>query len=560
MQRGEPSERLPFSFAEKELLLKHGEDIEDIPFEHRAAAWEKWASNGDVSDFSIITICNIDRSQSGGRHSAREWADLWTHHVCPVFLKERAEEPLRTTTFAASSHPRHSLSPNRTIAPTPSKAHSEIDVDTKHFRDSSLSCRPISPVTCHRRSTLPVRTPQKKQKAYISQLDSPGIDQEEDIRWEHDERAVFLPMLRTAMPCRATERGASRERSDSGSPKRKRATIDNNDLPSSSPPGSTLPFPLSKKRQRVNEPRNGPLEIASTPENSPSRRDLQKPFQFLSKEDTGIVDILEDDSYEDSSSKNSVASDYESRTHYRQASLTLSSPTRAVPETQTATTQAIYQDPTQDVDFDVPPPDEGWDDEGLHDGVASGPNPNAQLVDFDHALTIPETQFTLPDTQGLLDSGTQIPEFHIAEPDSGWDAVEIVPSLPPPTPASRSPSPRNGANGPPTPDPVLTMDGWISSKQALGYNQGDINQALRVTTMGGFPMEDFELADYVLLYMIGKGKGQVPQDEPGVWTMNDDADLHSTDARRIRKMHEKHGEKRCDARFEFKWHYGPDKE
>ena len=51
MRRSEPSERLSFSVAEKELLLKHGEDIENIPFEHRAAAWEKWASDDDVSDF-----------------------------------------------------------------------------------------------------------------------------------------------------------------------------------------------------------------------------------------------------------------------------------------------------------------------------------------------------------------------------------------------------------------------------------------------------------------------------------------------------------------------------
>ena len=407
---------------------------------------------------------------------------------------------------------------------------------------------------CHRSSSIPVRTPPKNQKAYISQSDSPRIDQQDDMRWEHDERTISRPMLRTATPGLSTERDASGESSDSRLSKRKRATVNKNDLPSSSPPGSPLPLPLSSKRQRVNKSRTGPLEIASTPENSPSRRDLQRPFQSLSKEDTGVLDVLEDDSCEECSSKDSLASDNESRPHARQASLTLSSPTRAVPETQTATTQAIYQDPTQDVDLDVPPPDEGWDDESVHDGVASRPTPKAQVVDFDPALTIPETQFTLPDTQGLLDSRTQIPDFEIAEPDSGWDAVGIVPSLPPPLLASRSSSPRDTVSSPPTLD-VLDMQVWARSKEALGYHTEDINKALRVTTT-----DDLELANYVLLYMNGKGEGQIPQNVPGVWTKSDDADLHSTDARRITDVHNKHGKNRCDSRLDFKWHYGPDEE
>ena len=400
-----------------------------------------------------------------------------------------------------------------------------------------------------------MRTPPTKQKAYISQSDSPGNEQEDDVWWEHDKGTVLLPVLTTATPCLPTEHAASRKRPDSGSPKRKRVKVDKNVLPSSSPPGSTLPLYLSDKHQRLNKPRTGPLEIASTPENSPTRRDLQEPLQFPIREDTGVVDVLEDDSFEHSSSKDSSISDYEARPHARQASLTLSSPTRAVPETQTATTQAIYQDPTQFIDLDVPPPDEGWDDEGLHNGVDSGPNLSAQFVDFDPALTIPETQFTLPDTQGLLDSRTQIPDFDIAEPDGGWDVVGIVPSLPPSMLAPRSSSPRDGTNDPSTPDPILAMDVWTESKKSFGYQQEDINQALKVTSM-----EDFELADYVLLYMNGKGKGQIPQDEPGVWTKSDDADLHSTDARRITRMHKKHGEKRCDSRIDFRWHYGPDED
>ena len=549
MRRSEPSELLPFSVAEKELLLKHGEDIENIPLENRAAAWEKWASDEDVSGFSIINRCNIDRCQSGGHHPAQNWADFWMHHVRPIFLKERAQEIHRMTTFTISSHRQHSLSPKRTIAPTPSKTYPKIDVDTKHLRSRSLSCRTSSPMICHRSSILPMRTPPKKQKAYVSRSDNPGIDQEHDIRWEHDEGTISLPMLRTATPCLSTECGATSETSDSGSSQRKRATFDDHDLPSSSPPSSTLPLPLSNKRQRLYKSRTGPLEIASTPENSPTRRDLRKPFQFQSK-DTGVVDVLEDDTSEDSSSKDSLTSDDDSRPHVRQASLTLSSPTRAVPETQTATTQAIFQDPTQDVDLDVPPPDEGWDDESLYDGVASVPNPNVQLVDFGPALTIPETQFTLPDTQGLLESRTHIPDFEIAEPDGG-----VVPSLPSPMPASRLSSPRDAANGPPTPDEVLAMNVWSDSKKALGYHGKDINKALEVTST-----DDFELADYVLLYMDEKGEGQIPQDTPGVWTKSDDADLLSIDARRITKMHKKHGEKRCDARLNFNWHYGPNEE
>ena len=61
MRRSEPSARLPFSTAERELLLKRGEVIENLPLEHRAAAWENWASDDDVSDFSITDRCKIDR-------------------------------------------------------------------------------------------------------------------------------------------------------------------------------------------------------------------------------------------------------------------------------------------------------------------------------------------------------------------------------------------------------------------------------------------------------------------------------------------------------------------
>lgn len=51
---GDRKANLPFSDEDKEALLNQGDDIESIPSENTAAAWEEWATAYDVRDPKIM--------------------------------------------------------------------------------------------------------------------------------------------------------------------------------------------------------------------------------------------------------------------------------------------------------------------------------------------------------------------------------------------------------------------------------------------------------------------------------------------------------------------------
>ena len=260
---------------------------------------------------------------------------------------------------------------------------------------------------------------------------------------------------------------------------------------------------------------------------------------------TEILDILDD-----SSSGDDPSSEFKSKCTGRQASPTLSSPTRMVPSTQTVTTQAAFQDRIQFIDLDVPNPDERWQDENIQSSIDPEPDPNTQLAGFDHNCTVPETQPTLPNTQALLDSRTQIVDLDVADPDGGWDAIDQMLSSPPPVSGRRSASPPVATIDCLRPEEEeATVDDFVNSQKALGYQKEDIFTALKATSM------DYDRAEYVLIYMKTKGNSCIPEYEPGVWTEKDDADLHAQDARGWMRVQEKHGNERCDERWDFKEFY-----
>lgn len=491
----------------------------------------------------------------------------------------------------------------------------------------NLSYRTPSPKTYHRSSSLSVRTPQRLQetvKTDIPGSDQPELEKEDDGHWEDDEYTLFLPVPEPSTPSLPPEPRNGGKGSCSRSSKRKRDVFDDDELPSSSPPYSAQPLPLSIKRQRQAELKSGLLEIASTPENSPIRQGLNVESQIMSHKRNGIFDELDKDLSEDGSSGEYSCSESQTNPVGRQVSPTLSSPTRAVSETQTGTTQAVFKDATQFIDVEVPSPDEGWGDEDIQDEVIQGgdvrdedirekemhenltdedvnntfnlePDPNAQLLDFNHDETISETQCTVTDTQGLLDSRTQtpnldvadpedgwgsiggmlssspreaqptlpdtqnllysktqMPELDVPEPDGGWDSLGIGPSSAASTPAPRSSPPPIAPVDQEAPDEDDVMEVWTTSKIALRYPVADIHKALYVTGT-----DDFSLADYALWFMSGQGKGQIPPNKPGIWTEEDDADLHSIDTRKVQRVHEKHGVPRCNSRLQFLILYGP---
>lgn len=354
------------------------------------------------------------------------------------------------------------------------------------------------------------------------------------------------------------ERHTQRSLEKNGSPyhetlKRKHVASEE-DLPSSSPIG-----PISPKRRR---PRASelPLEIASTPEKirEPDSEGHSSPL-FINLELEEDEPSLPEDSTENDSPLGQQPSD------------TLSEPGRVVNNTQ-----AVFGDPTQLIDFDVPVPEGGWDNEELlvrnysqpvgfytlrrEDGMEDNkhvirePTP---LIDFDlpppedgwdeenHQIKevseLPNTerndsQPNLPDTQAILRSKTPMPDFSIPDPDGGWNS--LIASSPPLIPNS----PRAESVFSQT-DLKDQMDAWIDAHATKGISVEQVESVLMSTSM------DTTLAHKALRHLAKKGV--LPKDRMGVWTESDDEDLKSTDARKIQRLQEKHGADCLTARWEF---------
>lgn len=335
--------------------------------------------------------------------------------------------------------------------------------------------------------------------------------------------------------------------------KRKHVAIED-DLPSSSPMG-----PISPKRRWPNASEL-PLEIASTPEKN-REPDSERPFSplFIKLELDGDEPTLSEDSTENESPFGQQLSD------------TLSEPGRVINDTQ-----AVFRDATQLIDFDVPAPEGGWDNEelpvkdssqpvgfdvpqsedGRHDNKHGITEPT-QLIDFDLLppeggwdgeelwvkeesespdMKIHDLQPTLPDTQATLRSKTPAPDFSIPEPDGGWNSMI----------ASSSPLVPNS----PRAESVFSqtelkdqMDAWIDAHATKGISVEQVESVLKSTSM------DTALANKALRHLAKKGV--LPKDRRGLWTESDDEDLKSTDARKIQRLQEKHGADCLAARWEF---------
>lgn len=241
-------------------------------------------------------------------------------------------------------------------------------------------------------------------------------------------------------------------------------------------------------------------------------------------------------------------------------------------------TQAVFEDATQPIDFDIPAPEWGWDNEGFLLQDSSQPvgfdvpppgnggedrhgiKESTQLGDFD---LLPEGRWdevepqvksesesesespntgvydpqpTLPDTQAILRSKTPAPDFSIPDPDGGWDSLML--SSPPIMPDSpRAESVFSQA------DLKDQMDAWIDAHATKGISVEQVESVLMSTSM------DTVLAHKVLRHLAKKG--MLPKDWRGVWTESDDEELKSTDARNIQRLEKKHGADCLTARWEF---------
>ncbi|KAL8822695.1 MAG: hypothetical protein Q9191_006575 [Dirinaria sp. TL-2023a] len=558
MVRASGRKRAVFTEVDAEVLLEVGADILNIRPEKADEAWEKFASKQDVSSVlnqrymaDILIYKQTEFNRSG-----KDWRDFWEKSVRELYVRRRRREYLKADTAISNTEPRaHVASGRRTHPAVVSRRSSPRPQDKNPDRSQrSPSIQPQSSKASNRSPSLPIRSPLEVKPSDQPSPDVSRVKVSKVIeRLRHpateaangEELPLFLPE-------------PSPERSEPL--KKKRGLFVEDELPSSSPPGMPIPRSASPKRLRRETPGSKRLEIASTPDNSPHRSTLTAEL-FLGARDAETVNIS--DGEEETESEGTDVNDGEDQGDAsllgRPASPTLSSPSRTIANSQLSPrpdTQAVFEDTTQLVDLEVPPPEEGWDEED-EDGDEDDdelepvePDPNSQLIDSPPAQVIPETQPKVPDTQHLFDSKTQVPDFALAEPDGGWDTLDLPSSPPRVTPDERSspvPAPPRAARSP-TPSPELlttSINRFLDDHVSVGYAADDCLAALKATSI------DLELAVFVLRYMTKRGKGRIPRHERGIWTQDDDSDLEASDARKVERVYQKHGTEAVERRWEF---------
>lgn len=90
---------------------------------------------------------------------------------------------------------------------------------------------------------------------------------------------------------------------------------------------------------------------------------------------------------------------------------------------------------------------------------------------------------------------------------------------------------------------IQEVDDWIDSRKNQGFDEDQIIEALRCTSM------DTELAD-IVLGSLKAGKG-IPEDMKGVWTKEEDDALVDNNAGAIKALEEKRGSEYVNARIEY---------
>lgn len=290
-------------------------------------------------------------------------------------------------------------------------------------------------------------------------------------------------------------------------PKRKRPG-DEEELSDNSP----LQEAFYNKKQR-RESMRLPKEIPSTPGSSPTQtrisrsmavRDVTPPFAPHDAEEHQKDDHQEDISEDEENDYGETVEEGEELECLetllegnglmgRQASPVLSEPDPTI-----RSTQRIFNDETQQIDFDVPPPEQGW-------GENSSPSQSSNSE-------------------------------HSHEAPNDW-TIELLPPESPPAVSSPPLSPS---------DPLITatigqLDTWLDDHVAAGHTLEETKHALRCTSM------DRDLADLVLEHI--RLHAVIPDDMPGVWTTADDEDLESVDSRKIGRVQAKHGTEAVDLRW-----------
>ena len=219
----------------------------------------------------------------------------------------------------------------------------------------------------------------------------------------------------------------------------------------------------------------------------------------------------------------------------------VSSETSSEPDRSRKHTQALFREPTPFIDFNVAEPYEGWDDQGYGEEPGNSGADDASKITENNDL-----QSTIPETQAILHATTHLSDFDLPPPEGGWSSV---PSSSPPFKSKQSQDSASQVSSSGVRD---HQDLWVASYVDKGFSEEAVENVLWSTSL------DMELAEDVLgTLRKGKRKSQdsdangIPDGWRGVWTATDDQDLKSTDARSIKRLQEKHGEKSLQSRWEF---------
>ena len=369
-----------------------------------------------------------------------------------------------------------------------------------------------------------------------------------------DDLGTYMPSLPSGNE-RHTPRTPEKPRSPYHESLKRKHNTPEDDLPSSSPIG-----PISPKRRRSSG-LELPIEIAATPEKGrePNTEVPSSPFSIK-------LELEQDEP------------------NFPAFSLGFHSPlgqqlsdTLFEPGNVAKNTQAVFENVTPLIDFDVPAPEGGWDDEELlvqdssqpvsldlppsmedsREDNKDGIKESTPLIDFGLAppeggwgeqdpeiksesefedTEIYDPQPTLPDTQALLRSKTPAPDFTIPDPDGGWNnLIGSSPSVVPSSPRAESVFSQTELNE--------QLDAWIDAHAVNGASVETVESVLKSTTM------DTTLAHKALRHLAKKGA--LPTKWRGVWTGSDDEDLKSTDARKILRLEAKHAKEFLKASWEF---------
>ena len=462
-----------------------------------------------------------------------------------------SEFPPKTTSRAQNP-----TSPKRSKAALPSTLSPDFESQSSLVLESPK--RPIViPPSGFSASHLEVSAPKRAGGTQSEHPESPTVTSTTSPKNQNapDDISKHMPSLLSGNE-RHTPRTPEKPRSPYHETLKRKHNTFEDDLPSSSPIG-----PISPKRRRPSG-LELPIEIASTPEKGrDSNIEVSSPPLSIKLE-------LEEDEPNFPALSSGIHSPLG-----QQLSDTLSEPGNL-----DKNTQAVFENATPLIDFDVPAPEGGWDDEELLIPDSSQPvsldlppsmensradnkdgiKESTQLIDFDLAppdggwdeqdpeiksesesesTEIYHPQPTLPDTQALLRSKTPAPDFTIPDPDGGWNNPigSSPPVVVPSSPRAESVFSQTELND--------QLDAWIDAHAVDGASVETVESVLKSASM------DTALAHRALRQLARKGA--LPNKWRGLWTGSDDEDLRSTDARKILRLEKKHGAECLAARWEF---------